>query len=176
MTDYRRHRVRGGRYFFTVNLAERRLSLLTDHIELLRAAFRQIRSAHPFAIDAMVVLPDHLHAMWQLPEGDDDFGLRWRQIKSAFSRGIEKGERISRSRERKHERGIGQRRYWEHAIRDEDDYARHLDYVHYNPVKHRLVQRVQDWPYSSFHRYVRKGVYPANWAGEGLIELPEAGE
>ena len=124
----------------------------------------------------MVVLPDHLHTMWQLPEGDDDFGLRWRQIKSAFSHGIEKGERISRSRERKYERGIWQRRYWEHAIRDEEDYARHLDYVHYNPVKHNIVQRVQDWPYSSFQRYVRKGIYPDNWAGEGFIELPEAGE
>ena len=176
MTDFRRYRVRGGRYFFTVNLAERRLSLLTDHIESLRAAFRGVRRARLFAIDAMVVLPDHLHAMWQLPEEDDDLGLRWRQIKSAYSRGIENGERISRSRQRKNERGIWQRRYWEHAIRDEDDFAHHLDYVHYNPVKHGLVQRVQDWPCSSFHRYVRKGIYPADWAGEGLIELSDAGE
>jgi putative transposase len=141
MTDYRRYRLAGGTYFFTVNLAERNSRLLIDRIDLLRHAFREVGQAHPFTLDAAVVLPDHLHAVWTLPEGDSDFSLRWRQIKSAFSRGIELGERISRSRARKHERGLWQRRYWEHAIRDAEDLARHLDYVHFNPVKHGYVQR-----------------------------------
>jgi putative transposase len=144
MTDYHRYRLAGGTYFFTVNLAERKSRLLIDRIDLLRQAFREVGQAHPFTLDAVVILPDHLHALWTLPEGDSDFSLRWRQIKSAFSRGIEPGERISRSRVRKHERGLWQRRYWEHAIRDTEDLARHLEYVHYNPVKHGYVQRAVD--------------------------------
>jgi putative transposase len=165
MTDYRRYRVKGGTYFFTVNLVERKRKLLTEQVDLLRDAFRTVKNDHPFQIDAIVILPDHLHTVWTLPEGDDDFSLRWRQIKSAFSRGIGSGERISKSRTQKQERGIWQRRFWEHAIRDERDYANHLDYIHFNPVKHKLVERVIDWPYSSFHRYVRLEVYPVNWLG-----------
>lgn len=165
MTDYRRFRVTGGTYFFTVNLAERHRKLLTEHIGALREAFRLVERAHPFMIDAVVILPDHLHAVWTLPTGDHDFSTRWRQIKSAFSRSIENGERISQSRLGKRERGIWQRRFWEHAIRDETDFARHVDYVHHNPVKHGYVQAVSDWPHSSFHRYVRLGVYPKDWAG-----------
>jgi REP-associated tyrosine transposase len=114
----------------------------------------------------MVVLPDHLHAVWTLPENDPDFAMRWRLIKSAFSRSLVAGERISRSRIAKGERGIWQRRYWEHTIRDENDFARHMDYIHINPVKHALVPRVRDWPYSSFHRMVKLGVYPEDWAGD----------
>jgi putative transposase len=166
MTSYRRNFIAGGSFFFTVNLADRRLHLLTDHIEGLRAAFRQTRLRHPFTIDAMVVLPDHLHAIWTLPEGDADFAGRWRLIKSTFSRNLPIGEPISHSRLAKGERGIWQRRFWEHTIRDEDDFARHIDYIHINPVKHQLVTRVQDWPHSSFHRMVERGVYPADWAGE----------
>ena len=138
MTSYRRNFIAGGSFFFTANLANRRLNLLTDHIEELRAAFRQTRLRHPFTIDAMVVLPDHLHAIWTLPNGDADFAGRWRLIKSAFSRNLPKGEAISHSRPAKGERGIWQRRFWEHTIRDEDDFARHFDYIHINPVKHRL--------------------------------------
>lgn len=171
MTNYRRYRVEGGTYFFTVNLAERNRTLLTEHVDILREAFRMVMAAHPFKINAMVVLPDHLHVIWTLPEGDHDFSLRWRQIKSAFSREIEKGERISKSRRRKQERGIWQRRFWEHAIRDEEDFRRHLDYVHYNPVKHGHARRVVDWPYSSFHRHVRLGTYPASWAGVEVSDL-----
>jgi putative transposase len=165
MTDYRRNLLAGGRFFFTVNLAERRLKLLTDHVEKLRTAFREVRRNHPFTIDAMVVLPDHLHTIWTLPEDDADFATRWRLIKSAFSRGLLTGERISKSRTAKGERGIWQRRYWEHTIRNDNDFARHVDYIHINPVKHGLVTRVVDWPYSSFHRLVKLGIYPPDWAG-----------
>lgn len=163
MTDYRRYRVKGGTYFFTVNLVERKRRLLTERIDDLRNAFRKVKQVHPFHIDAIVILPDHLHALWTLPEGDDDFSLRWRQIKAAFSRAIATGERISKSRMQKMERGIWQRRFWEHAIRDERDFNNHLDYIHGNPLKHKLVEQIIDWPYSSFHRYVRLGVYPSDW-------------
>lgn len=166
MTNYRRNFVSGGSFFFTVNLAERRLRLLTDHIDKLRVAFRAARTTHPFTFEAVVVLPDHLHAIWTLPEGDRDYSTRWRLIKSAFSRALPKGERISESRRRKGERGIWQRRYWEHTLRDERDFARHMDYIHINPVKHGLVMRVRDWPHSSFHRLVRLGAYPHDWAGD----------
>ena len=165
MTNYRRHFVAGGSYFFTVNLADRRLRLLTDHIEALRSAFRYARVRHPFTIDAIVVLPDHLHAIWTLPECDADFPLRRRLIKATFSRNLAREEQISRSRLSSGERGIWQRRYWEHALRDEGDFARHADYIHFNPVKHGHVRRVLDWPHSSFHRMMRRGLYPADWAG-----------
>src|SRR6185312_1549706 len=170
MTDYRRNFIAGGAFFLTVNLAERRLALLTTHIDELRAAFRDTRASHPFTIEAIVVLPDHLHAIWTLPEGDSDFATRWRLIKSGFSRDLPKDERISDSRRSKGERGIWQRRYWEHSLRDERDTARHMDYIHFNPVKHGYVTRVRDWPHSSFHRLVRLGVYPADWAGDAGAE------
>jgi putative transposase len=112
-----------------------------------------------------VILPEHLHAIWVLPEGDDDFSTRWRQIKASFSRAMPKSERCSTSRLKKGERGIWQRRFWGHAIRDDLDYQRHVDYIHYNPVKHGHVQRVADWPYSSFHRFKRMGVYEEDWTG-----------
>ncbi len=121
MTTYRRNFVAGGCYFFTVNLTERRSRLLTDQIELLRTAFRDTRQRHPFTIDAIAVLPDHLHTIWTLPEGDDDFAVRWALVKASFSRTLRKGEPVSASRRRKRERGIWQRRYWEHTIRDEGD-------------------------------------------------------
>jgi putative transposase len=165
MTGYRRNVVPGGSFFFTVNLAERRLSVLTEHIDLLRGAFRDIRRRHPFTIDAVVVLPDYLHAIWTLPDGDADYAMRWRLIKSAFSRALPSGERISASRAARAERGIWQRRYWEHTLRDDRDFTLHMDYIHFNPVKHGLVGQVQDWPYCSFHRLVRLGVYPVEWGG-----------
>ena len=171
MTNYRRYRIDGGTYFFTVNLAERQRSLLTERIDTLREAFREVKNAHPFVIDAVVILPEHLHTIWTLPQGDNDFSLRWRQIKSAFSRAIEKDERISNSRLRKQERGVWQRRFWEHAIRDEEDFNRHIDYIHINPVKHGYVQRAVDWHFSSFHRYVKLGILPADWAGVVNDEL-----
>jgi putative transposase len=166
VTNYRRNFVSGGSYFFTVNLAERRLRLLVDRVDLLRQGFRYVRRRHPFDIEAIVVLPDHLHTIWTLPENDSDYALRWRLIKSAFSRSLAKGERISPSRADKGERGTWQRRYWEHTLRDEGDFARHADYIHYNPVKHGYASRVRDWRHSSFRRMVRLGVYPLDWAGD----------
>jgi putative transposase len=166
MTSYRRNFVPGATYFFTVNLADRRSRLLTEKIDMLRAAFRYARDRHPFTVDAIVILPDHLHAMWTLPEGDADFPLRWRLIKSSFSRALPQGEETTTSRFRRGERGIWQRRYWEHTLRDENDFERHADYIHFNPVKHGHVTCVSDWPFSSFHRMVRLGIYPQDWAGD----------
>lgn len=116
-------------------------------------------------MDAVVILPDHLHCVWTLPPNDADYALGWREIKSQFSRRVPVGERRSMGRLNKGERGIWQRRYWEHTLRDDRDVERHVDYIHYNPVKHGHVSRVSEWPYSSFHRFVRKGVYPADWGG-----------
>lgn len=164
MTEYRRYFVSGGAYFFTVNLAERSGHLLVDHIDLLRRAFASTQREHPFTIDAAVILPEHLHAVWTLPAGDADFSQRWRKIKSRFSRGLPRTESRSASRIIKGERGIWQRRFWEHVIRDEKDFRQHVDYIHYNPVKHGHCQRVADWPYSTFHRYVASGIYPQEWA------------
>ena len=176
MTNYRRAFLAGGTYFFTVNLADRRASLLTEHIGLLRAAFRYTRERHPFAIEAIVVLPDHLHAIWSLPEDDADFPKRWQLIKATFSRRLPTGELVSESRKRKSERGIWQRRYWEHAVRDQGDLDRHLDYIHFNPVKHGHVPRVEDWPHSSFHRLVRLGAYPPDWGGDARETTSGFGE
>jgi len=176
MTAYRRVRIAGATWFFTVNLAERRDNhLLINNIDLLRQAFRKIKKDHPFDIDAMVVLPDHLHCIWILPPGDADYKTRWALIKAGFSRGIPSGERRSRSRMQRGERGIWQRRFWEHLIRDDRDYARHVDYIHWNPVKHGWVDQVRDWPHSSFHAWVRRGIVPMDWAGEPGEDF-EAGE
>ena len=167
MTTYRRNFIPGGSFFFTVNLADRRSNLLTERIKLLRTAFRYARARHAFTIDGIVVLPDHLHTIWTLPPGDADFANRWRLIKTEFSRGVEAGERRSASRAAKGERGIWQRRYWEHTLRDEIDFERHCDYIHFNPVKHGHVSTASEWPYSSFRRFVRHGVYPLKWGGNG---------
>ena len=167
MPHYIRATIPGGTFFFTVALLERRRRLLVEHIDELRAAFRNVRRTRPFAIDAVVILPDHLHCIWTLPAGDADFSTRWRLIKAAFARSIPNGERLSTRRERTGERGIWQRRFWEHAIPDDTDRARHVDYIHFNPVKHGHVGRAADWPYSSFHRYVRTGIYPSDWAADG---------
>ena len=176
MADYRRNFVSGGCYFFTVNLADRRQHLLTDHINDLRAACREVRSIRPFTIDAMVVLPDHLHAIWTLPDGNANFATRWRRIKSIVSLAVVSGEPISPSRAARGERGIWQRRFWEHTIRDERDYERHVEYIHFNPVKHGYVTRVRDWPYSSFHRFVKRGIYPDDWGGDHADAAGDFGE
>lgn len=164
MPHYVRAKIPGAAYFFTVAILERHRHLLTDNVAALREAFRSVRAKRPFQIDAVVILPDHLHCIWTLPRGDADFSTRWRLLKSHFSRGITHAERLSPRRLQKGERGIWQRRFWEHVIRDEQDFARHADYIHYNPVRHGWVERVIDWPHSSFHRYVRLGIYPPDWA------------
>ena len=165
MTNYRRNHIAGATYFFTVNLADRPRGLLVKYIESLRQAHREVQTRHSFVIEAMVVLPGHLHAIWTLPGGDADYALRWRLIKTDFSRSVPVGESRSLSRREKGERGIWQRRFWEHTIRDELDYQRHVDYIHFNPVKHGLVTAVKDWPYSSFHRFVKQGLLSDDWAG-----------
>lgn len=167
MANYRRVKIDGATYFFTVNLLERRANaLLVQEIDTLREVVRQVKAKHPFHIDGWVVLPDHLHALWTLPPGDNDYSLRWRLIKSGFSRALPRTEHISQIRQAAGERGIWQRHFWEHWIRDATDYRQHLDYIHLNPLKHGLVAKVKDWPYSSFHRHVAAGVYPADWAGD----------
>ena len=165
MPDYRRNRVAGGTYFFTVNLLDRNRPLLIEHIEDLRHAVRRVRELMPFYIDAWVVLPEHMHAVWTLPQGDADYSRRWQAIKMAFSRRVMTGEALSASRRGRGERGIWQRRYWEHTIRNDRDYSVHMDYVHFNPVKHGLVPDAASWPFSSFHRCVALGLYPPTWAG-----------
>ncbi len=162
---YRRANVTGGTYFFTVNLAQRHLCLLVDHVDVLRAAVKAVKQKHPFYIDAFVVLPDHLHAIWTLPENDADFATRWMLIKAGFSRCMAKGEHRNISRTQKGERGIWQRRYWEHLIRDERDYEQHVNYIHYNPVKHRHVKLAAEWAYSSIHRYIMTGMIEHDWSG-----------
>ncbi len=172
MPDYRRAWQPGGTYFFTVNLLQRRNNdLLTRHIDLLRAAVRTVRQRHPFIIHGWVVLPEHMHCVIELPPGDADFATLWRLIKINFSKAIPSTERISAVRAQRGERGIWQRRYWEHLIRDERDYRAHMDYVHINPVKHGLSRCVADWPYSTFHRLVEKGIYTMSWAGGNEDEV-----
>ena len=173
MPDYRRIWCPGGTYFFTVNLLQRQgNNLLVEHIALLRDAIRLVRLRHPFIIHGWVVLPDHMHCVIELPSGDADFATRWRLIKMEFSRKLPKNEWRSQVRLARGERGVWQRRYWEHLIRDEADYRAHMDYVHVNPLKHGLVGRVADWPYSTFQHLVEQGVYPPDWAGgeEGSLE------
>jgi putative transposase len=177
MTEYRRAWQTGGTWFFTVNLAQRQGNrLLVDRIDLLREAFRYIGHRHPFHMDAVVILPEHLHCIWTLPLGDTDFSTRWSLIKARFSRGIDVGEQTSQSRSKRGERGIWQRRYWEHLIRGDEDFNRHVDYIHWTPVKHGWVQRVVDWPHSSFHDYVWRGFYLEDWGGGNVDRDMEAGE
>ena len=165
MPFYVRNFASGATYFFTVNLADRRSALLVEHVEALREAVRKVRAARPFEIDAWVVLPEHMHAMWTLPEGDCDYPGRWRAIKTQFSKSLSL------------EQSVWQKRYWEHTIRDDRDYAAHMDYIHLNPYKHGLVRNVKDWPYSSFHRMVNAGIYPLDWMGDDCeMQVGEAKE
>ncbi len=169
--QYRRVFIEGGMVFFTVNLANRRADSLVRHVDVLRAAFAHTRKRHPFEIVAIVILPEHLHTIWQMPPHDADYAVRWSLIKSRFSRQLPATEHIGVSRLKKGERGIWQRRYWEHQIRDETDLQRHMDYIHYNPVKHGYVANAVDWPYSSLHRYIRQGQLPTYW---GSVDYPIA--
>jgi REP-associated tyrosine transposase len=175
MVLYRRNRIPGGTYFFTVTLADRSATTLVDHIGHLRAAVRGVRVKHPFTLCAMVVLPDHLHAVLRLPEGDDRYSMRWRMIKADFTgrlrkQGIKFGDRGNG------ERDLWARRFWEHTIRDHQSLARRIDYLHFNPVKHGYVQRVADWPHSSFHSFVSRGLLPADWAGGSEAKGESNGE
>ncbi|HEX2829827.1 MAG TPA: transposase [Burkholderiales bacterium] len=166
MPNYRRLVTAHRTIFFTVAAANRRSAVLTDHIEQLRVAVDITRRMFPFAIDAWVVLPDHLHCIWTMPENDSDFSERWRTIKARFSSDVSASACLSRRQLARGERGIWQRRFWDHVIRDEADFAAHFDYIHNNPVKHGHVERAVDWPFSTFHRYVRAGIYPFDWGCE----------
>jgi len=226
MPDYRRARVKGGTFFFTV-VSYRRRPILCD--KGIRAAIRQavyvVRNERPFDIDAWVLLPDHLHCVWTLPPNDADFSMRWAMIKKyvtktahgarsapydsrpsavgcvsrtgtndarsapydsrpgvvgCVSRTVTNGARSApnkpQSKIRRHEGFLWQRRFWEHTVRDNKDLKRCLDYVHWNPVKHGHVSRVADWPFSTFHRYVRQGVYGPDWGGSVAIDDRGFGE
>ena len=166
MPRYRRAVIPGGTFFFTAAIANRSDDLLVREVDRLRRIYRSVQWRHPFATIAICILPDHLHAIWMLPENDTNFPLRWSLIKSSFSRGLNVSAPRSARHIVKREKGVWQRRYWEHAIRDESDLVRHVDYIHFNPVKHGLVTRVRDWPHSSFHQYVLRGELPQDWGGD----------
>lgn len=172
MSNYHRARDAGACYFFTLVTHQRQPVLTQPRLrEALRLAIERVRQGHPFSIHGWVLLPDHLHCLWQLPEGDTDYSRRWSMIKRLTSQAMpELSGSISLSRNLRRESGLWQRRFWEHRIRDERDYRQHLDYLHWNPVRHALVERVADWPWSSYHRLVREGVYPADWGGSGEVQ------
>ena len=198
MPHYRRAHQKNGQYFFTVVTGNRNPVLVHEPIlQALREAIQQVRKDLPFAIDAWVLLPDHMHCIWTLPEGDDAYGKRWSIIKRLVSKTVAGAtgsplpadrEQYSkagcavrtvlptRSQQKRRESGFWQRRFWEHLIQDQNDFHRHFDYIHFNPVKHGLVSRVDDWPYSSFHRYVSEGVYQTSWGGNEEYDKGMFGE
>jgi putative transposase len=165
---YRRNLVPGATFFFTVALADRRSAGLIHHISTLRLAIRRVRSERPFGIDAIVVLPDHLHAIFTLPEGDANFSHSWRRIKTVFTQGVLcTGEALGRRDVTG--RSLWQRRFWEHTIRNDADFSQHVDYIHYNPTKHGLASIPSDWPYSSLHRFIREGIVALDWGGADVV-------
>lgn len=166
MVNYRRARVAGGCYFLTLALHDRRSDLLLRQADLVRRCLRDTQAKRPFRLPALVILPDHLHMLMVLPPGDADFSARVRMLKASFVAALRERAGSEVRTNARGEANIWQRRFWEHLIRDEQDYRNHLDYIHINPVKHGLVARVQDWPLSSFHHYVRQGLLPIDWAGD----------
>ena len=168
MPNYKRNYVPGGTYFFTVVTHERRPFLTSELARTcLREAIEKEQKKRPFDLFAIVLLPDHLHAIWTLPPDDHDYSVRWAAIKENFTRqylkkgGSEGG--VSRSRKKHRERAVWQRRFWEHTCRDEDDLKRFLDYLHWNPCKHRLVESVKEYSWSTFQKFVKLGEYEENW-------------
>jgi putative transposase len=171
MPDYRRSWVAGGTYFFMVVTYHRQPILTSDNSRnLLRQAWLDVKRRFPFTIDAVCLLPDHIHCIWILPEDDANYSVRWKEIKRLFTKAyleqVGPGEARNPSRLSRGEAAVWQRRFWEHTIRDAEDLNRHRDYIHYNPVKHGLVPSVADWIWSSFHRYVKIGYYPSGWGEE----------
>lgn len=169
MVLYRRSHIFNAPYFLTATLRDRGTRLLLDHIDQLRAAFRCAVAENPFHVEAVVVLPDHFHLLCTLPEGDADFSVRMKTIKRRFTFGLANGGTPLQTNHRG-EAPCWQPRFWEHTIRDEEDFARHVDYIHYNPVKHGLTAAARDWPHSSFHRYVKQGLLAADWGDSSPIE------
>jgi putative transposase len=175
MVRYRRNFVPGGTFFFTLTLDDRRSSVLVEHVALLRVAFRRTRSEFPFSIDAIVILPDHLHTILTLPPSDPDFSNRLRRIKGRFTRGVVAAG-VAVSRDHRGEYSLWQKRFWEHTIRDDRDFERCVDYIHYNPVKHRVVSTPSEWPHSTLHRYIRTGILAHDWGGNGHADDRNLGE
>ena len=164
MANYRRLYVKGGTYFFTVVTQKRRPIFAEEKsTQMLRSAFKVVMDKNPFQVESIVVLPDHIHCIWTLPKDDHDFSERWKGIKYRFSLNYKSSFAPSDSMKKKKEKGLWQRRFWEHLIRDQDDFNRHIDYIHYNPVKHKLARKALDWPHSSFKRFMMKGIYEKNW-------------
>jgi putative transposase len=176
MVNYRRARVPGACYFLTLVLQDRASDVLVRHQAELREALCQVQRQKPYRLPAIVVLPDHLHMLMALPADDADFSSRIRMLKAAFVTALRVQPGSSITLNDKGEASFWQRRFWEHLIRDEQDYAAHVDYIHINPLKHGLVTRVRDWPLSSFHRYVQRGTLPIDWAGGGEQAVSRAGE
>ncbi len=170
MSNFRRNFLPGGTFFFTLVTCQRREILTTElGRRCLRDAFSAIKTQCPFRLFAICLLPDHLHSVWIMPRGDCDYSTRWKRIKHEFSQqwiasGGSEAE-VSNAQKREGRRGIWQPRFWEHTVRDEDDLQRCVDYIHWNPRKHNLTSRVADWPYSSFHKFVRDGQYDSRWGG-----------
>jgi putative transposase len=173
MVQYRRHLAQGGTYFFTVNLQNRRHNHLVEHVDALRQIVRDVQAARPFQIDAMVILPEHWHAVWTLPPNDSQYASRIRLIKARFTRHLLK-HGVAIEKDARGEYDLWQKRFWEHTIRDARDFEAHVNYVHINPVKHQHVVRAADWPYSSIHRYIKAGVMTEDWACD--VMLGEYGE
>ena len=166
--QYRRFYRQGSLYFFTVVAYQRRPILTNpDVMAVLKAALKTVQQKYPFKIEALVVLPDHLHTIWQMPENDADFSTRWNQIKRYVSHHCKQYDHIEKTANevKKRQSSIWQQRFWEHCIRDDEDLANCMDYIHYNPVKHGYAQAAKDWPFSTFQKYVRQGIYPEDWCG-----------
>ena len=169
MVLYRRVFQKGGIYFFTVTLRNRKSELLTKHVELLRQSFFETYTKHPFKIISIVIMPDHIHCIWELPENDAEYSKRWLLIKSKFSRKLHnKCQKIKANRGGEY--NIWARRFWEHLIRDEYDLEKHINYIHYNPVKHGFVDKPSSWKWSSIHRYIKEGLLPESWGSGGFTE------
>jgi putative transposase len=174
MRTYIRGDAAGATYFFTLTLQDRGARWLVDHVDVLRAAVKHVKARHPFDIEAMVVLPEHLHALWRLPVDDKDFSTRWMLVKQTFTQSLVASgvlrDGVAPGRGLKGERKVWQRRFWEHQIRDEEDFQRHVEYIHYNPVKHGWVTRAAEWPHSSLHRFIREGTVAADWGISAAVE------
>lgn len=180
MPEYRRVMIAGGTYFFTVNTDLRRPILTKLNIrEALRTGIQRARQTLPFRIEAWVLLPDHLHTIWTLPEDDHNYSARWaiikREVSKRSNKQFDNPEKISNSRQKRRESSLWQRRFWEHQIRDEKDFERHMEYLHWNPVKHDYVRNVADWPFSSFHRLAAQGVYPPDWGEAEMVKVESDG-
>jgi putative transposase len=181
MSHYRRANAAGATYFFTV-VSYRRQTILCDELirHALRDAIAEVRTRCPFSVDAWVLLPDHLHYIWTLPLDDADFATRWslvkRRVSVACGGRYRRAEWLTPSKRKHRESTLWQRRYWEHQLRTEADYARHVDYIHYNPVKHGLCSSPQEWPYSTIHRYAGTGIYPVDWGASAARIEGDFGE